>query len=75
MFAHTRDLQGISGSGFTEYTAVQGGECWMLHKSNIQSFSILQQEVKKLMDTLGYQKEYIKVREVLPLDYIITPVK
>lgn len=57
------------------YSALQGGECWMLHKENIRSLQEAQQEVKKLMDTLGYPKEAIKLREAIPLDYVITPLR
>lgn len=75
LYISTRDLNGVSGGGFGEYTIAQGGECWMLHKENIMSLQEAQQEVKKLMDTLGYPKDAIKLREAIPLDYVITPSK
>lgn len=53
----------------------QGGECWMLYKGNITSLSIAQKEIKKLMDTLGVTRENIKLSEVIPLDYVITPLR
>lgn len=51
----------------------QGGECWMLYKGNITSLSIAQKEIKKLMDTLGFTRENIKLRQDVPLDYVIAP--
>lgn len=75
VYIQTQDLSGISGGAFKEYTVAQGGESWLLYKDNITSLSIAQQEVKKLMDTLGYPREAIKLRETIPLDYIIAPSK
>ncbi len=57
------------------YSALQGGECYMLYKSNIKSFKEAQKEVKNLMDTLGYTRDAIKLVGDIPLDYILTPSK
>lgn len=56
-----------------DYTTVQKGETWMLYENNITSLTIAQQKIKTLMDTLGYPKADIKITEVLPLDFLITP--
>lgn len=52
---------------------LQGGKCWMLYKGDITSLSIAQKEIKNLMDTLGFTRENIKLRQAVPLDYVIAP--
>lgn len=53
-------------------TPAQGGEAWMLNKITT-SFPEVREFVKDLMET-GILHEDIMVTEIIPTDYVITPL-
>ena len=53
-------------------TTAQGGEPWMLNKMTT-SFPEVREIVKELMD-MGILHEDIKVTQIIPTDFVITPL-
>lgn len=60
-------------TGGGTYIAAQGGEPYMLYKTTT-SFAELRKIVKEALDVLEQNRNLIKVCEIIPIDYLVTPL-
>lgn len=70
MYVHNGSVSFPSPSSGS-YVAALGGEPFMLYKT-ASSFAELRDIIKEVFDELGQNK--IKVCEIIPTDYIVTPL-
>lgn len=54
-------------------TTALGGVAWMLYKQTT-SFPVMREIIREIMDDLGYNKADFMVVEVIPTDYMVTPL-
>lgn len=75
---YVRALCPECNSSCTAYDVLEGGSPWMEYEDPrlpTNSFTILREVIKDLIQTKGYKKEHFKVCEVVPTDMLITPYK